>query len=294
MARQTVQRTAQERLSSTFAALADPTRRALLDRLRTGPATVGELAAPLPMTLAAVSKHLGVLESAGLVARGRAGQYRPARLEAAPLADAAAWLDEYAELWRGSLEALGRLVDRPAASASPERAPDVTPDVTPEPVITERTDPMADTFTVEYEFAAPPTRVWAAWTTPALFSVWFGTEAVIVPIERIVLDVRVGGALRATMILPDGSEKDWEGEFTTVEPPTRLAFTLTDVPGTDPGPPVVVDLAPTSDGGTRLALRQSSHHFDDDGIAAVTAGYLAFFEAMARALDADSAGAVGR
>jgi DNA-binding transcriptional ArsR family regulator len=81
-----------ERLSRTFAALADPTRRAILGRLRRGEATLGELAAPIPMSLQGVSRHLQVLEHAGLVRRTRVAQQRPARLVAAPLADAAAWL----------------------------------------------------------------------------------------------------------------------------------------------------------------------------------------------------------
>lgn len=93
-------------LSRTFAALADPTRRAILARLGAGEATVGELAAPFDMTFAAVSKHLKVLESAGLVSRGRDAQYRPATLDARPLAAASAWIGDYARFWEDSLGAL--------------------------------------------------------------------------------------------------------------------------------------------------------------------------------------------
>jgi DNA-binding transcriptional ArsR family regulator len=82
-------------LSITFAALADPTRRAMLTRLAEGEATVNELAAPHAMTLPAVSRHLKVLERAGLVVKGRAGQWRPCRLDAAPLAEADAWMAPY-------------------------------------------------------------------------------------------------------------------------------------------------------------------------------------------------------
>ena len=98
-------------LSRTFAALADPTRRAMLARLAQGPATVGELAEPFDMSFAAVSKHLRVLESAGLVTRGRDAQYRPATLNAHPLQDASAWLGDYRVFWAESFDALGALLD---------------------------------------------------------------------------------------------------------------------------------------------------------------------------------------
>jgi DNA-binding transcriptional ArsR family regulator len=97
-----------DRLSSTFAALADPTRRSILARLAEGEASVTELAEPLPMSWQAVSKHLGVLERAGLIERGRTAQLRPARLHAAPLRDAVEWLEGYREFWEGSFEALDR------------------------------------------------------------------------------------------------------------------------------------------------------------------------------------------
>src|SRR5262249_51461645 len=97
-----------DQLSSTFAALADPTRRAILARLATGEATVTELAAPFAMSLPAVSKHLKVLERAGLIARGRAAQWRPCRLDPTPLRDAAAWMEPYRRFWA---ESYGRLDD---------------------------------------------------------------------------------------------------------------------------------------------------------------------------------------
>jgi DNA-binding transcriptional ArsR family regulator len=96
-----------DRLSATFAALADPTRRAILTRLALGEASVGELAEPFEMSLPAVSKHLKVLERAGLIARGREAQWRPARLEAGPLRDAADWIEHYRRFWEQSLDRLG-------------------------------------------------------------------------------------------------------------------------------------------------------------------------------------------
>ncbi len=93
-------------LSATFSALADPTRRAILARLATGEATVTELAEPFEISMPAVSKHLKVLEQGGLVSRGREAQWRPRRLEAAPLKDAQEWLDRYQLFWGGQLDRL--------------------------------------------------------------------------------------------------------------------------------------------------------------------------------------------
>jgi DNA-binding transcriptional ArsR family regulator len=97
---------ATDQLTETFAALADPTRRAILARLAEGDATVSELAEPFPITLQAVSKHLKVLEGAGLITRGRSAQLRPSRLEAAPLKDAADWLEHYRRFWMSSFDRL--------------------------------------------------------------------------------------------------------------------------------------------------------------------------------------------
>jgi DNA-binding transcriptional ArsR family regulator len=90
---------ASDQLSTTFAALADPTRRAILARLSTGEASVTELAEPFEMSMPAISKHLKVLERAGLIARGREAQWRPCRLEAAPLKDVAEWVKRYQRFW---------------------------------------------------------------------------------------------------------------------------------------------------------------------------------------------------
>jgi DNA-binding transcriptional ArsR family regulator len=95
-----------DQLSRTFAALADPTRREILARLAEGEATVTELAEPLPITWQAVSKHLSVLERAGLIERGRVAQLRPSRLHAAPLEEAVQWLERYRTFWDGSFDRL--------------------------------------------------------------------------------------------------------------------------------------------------------------------------------------------
>lgn len=100
-----------EPLDATFAALADPTRRAILTRLASGEATVSELAQPFNMSQPAISKHLAVLERAGLISQGRDAQRRPRRLEAKPLAGASIWLDGYRRFWEDSFQSLDDLLE---------------------------------------------------------------------------------------------------------------------------------------------------------------------------------------
>ena len=102
-----------DHLSITFAALADPTRRAILARLAAGEASVSELAAPFNMTLPGVSKHLKVLRRAGLIEQGREAQWRPCRLEAGPLRDAAEWIEEYRRFWEESFDRLDDYLREP-------------------------------------------------------------------------------------------------------------------------------------------------------------------------------------
>jgi DNA-binding transcriptional ArsR family regulator len=99
---------ATDQLSTTFAALADPTRRAILARLADGEATVNELARPFPISVQAVSKHLRVLEHAGLIERGRTAQLRPSRLRGVALKEAADWLDDYRGFWEAGFDRLDR------------------------------------------------------------------------------------------------------------------------------------------------------------------------------------------
>jgi DNA-binding transcriptional ArsR family regulator len=106
-----------DELTSTFAALADPTRRAILERLAKGEATVNELAEPFPISVQAVSKHLKVLERAGLITRGRSAQLRPSRLEGAPLKEAVEWLATYRRFWQGSFDRLDERVRGSAKGA---------------------------------------------------------------------------------------------------------------------------------------------------------------------------------
>jgi DNA-binding transcriptional ArsR family regulator len=110
-----------QQLDATFAALADPTRRAILARLASGEASVMELAKPFAMSQPAISKHLKVLERAGLISRGRDAQRRPRRIEARPLADASEWLERYRELWESSFQRLDALLDEMKAQKKNKR-----------------------------------------------------------------------------------------------------------------------------------------------------------------------------
>jgi DNA-binding transcriptional ArsR family regulator len=110
-----------DRLSATFSALADPTRRAILARLALGETSVSELAEPFDMSLPAISKHLKVLERAGMVARGRAAQWRPCRLEAGPMKEATQWLEHYRRFWEQSFDRLEDYLRQLKAGEKAER-----------------------------------------------------------------------------------------------------------------------------------------------------------------------------
>src|SRR5262249_36708474 len=118
----------EQRLNATFAALADPTRRAILARLATGAASVTELARPFAMSQPAVSKHLRVLERAGLISRGRDAQRRPCRIVGKPLAEANGWLEGYRRIWEGSFRRLDALLDELQARAKKRGHPNARGD----------------------------------------------------------------------------------------------------------------------------------------------------------------------
>ena len=116
------------RLDATFAALADPTRRAILSRLATGEASVMELAKPFSMSQPAISKHLRVLERAGLISRGRDAQRRPCRIEARPLAEANAWLENYRKIWEENFQRLDVLLEEMKSQEKKRRSAKPTGD----------------------------------------------------------------------------------------------------------------------------------------------------------------------
>ena len=119
--------TSSDTLNQAFAALADPTRRAIVARLASGEATVNELAAPFNMTQPSISKHLKVLERAGLISRGRAAQTRPCRLEAAPLRQVANWMALYRDIWETSFDRLDTLLQSTAPPPLPTALPPSIP-----------------------------------------------------------------------------------------------------------------------------------------------------------------------
>jgi uncharacterized protein YndB with AHSA1/START domain len=143
---------------------------------------------------------------------------------------------------------------------------------------------MADYFTITRELTAPRELVFDAITKPEHFAVWFGTAAVEVPQDSLTMDVRVGGAFRAVMLLPDGNRIDWAGEYVEVDPPSHLAMTLTDNPDAYAGLPVLFDLEDI-DGGTRLTISQDRADFSDEQVAATIAGYNAFVDEIANELE---------
>ena len=138
---------------------------------------------------------------------------------------------------------------------------------------------MNDGFTVTRVLNAPRELVWAAWTTPEHFARWWGTEAIEVPLDTVVMDVRPVGAIAATMVFPDGNRMEWHGEYKLVDRPSRLEYWLSDgapYAGLDP---VVVTFTEV-DGGTELSLFQPRYGFTDEQMEATAAGYNAFFDAI--------------
>ncbi len=140
---------------------------------------------------------------------------------------------------------------------------------------------MTDKIVVTRLFAATPELVFAAWTVPEHFAEWFGTSDVLV--DSVTMDVRVGGAWTATMHLPDGNQIDWAGEYTEVDPPSRLAFTMTDTPADDAREPVLIEISAVDD-GSRMTLFQAAEDFGDEQIAATVAGYHLFFDDLEKVL----------
>jgi uncharacterized protein YndB with AHSA1/START domain len=138
---------------------------------------------------------------------------------------------------------------------------------------------MTDGFTVTRIIKAPRELVWDAWTLPEHFSKWFGTEAVEVPLDSLVMDVRAGGALKAVMLLPDGNRIDWFGEYKLVDKPSRIEYWLSDgapIEGLDP----VVTTFTEVEGGTEVSLFQPRYGFTDEQMEATAAGYNQFFDAL--------------
>jgi uncharacterized protein YndB with AHSA1/START domain len=142
---------------------------------------------------------------------------------------------------------------------------------------------MADGIVVTRTFTAPRDRVFAAWTTPEQFSVWFGTSSIDVPLESVEMDVRVGGAWKADMHLPEGHVIHWVGEYTVVDPPAHLVMTITDNPDDPAREPLSVDFDEV-DGTTIITMRQAATGFSEAQIEQTVIGYNAFFDDMEKLL----------
>jgi uncharacterized protein YndB with AHSA1/START domain len=142
---------------------------------------------------------------------------------------------------------------------------------------------MTDAIVITRVFAAPPELVWAAWTTPEQFAVWFGGDQADVPLDSVSMDVRSGGTWSARMRLPDGGVMDWTGEYVEVEPPAHLALTMTDDASRPAREPIDVRLEETA-GGTRMTMSQSGEHLVPEQIEATRAGWNGFFDVLERIL----------
>ena len=202
-----------DRLSATFAALADPTRRAILARLLRGEASVIELAEPFKMSLPAISKHLKVLERAGLITRTRDAQWRPCRLKAGPLKDVADWVEHYRDFWEQSFDRLDdylREVKAKEKRHGRKRDSSVTKSAERGLVITR-------------VFDAPRELVWRAWTEPAHAMRWWGPKGFTAPVIKI--DLRVGGKYLYCMRSPDGKDYWSTGVYREIVPMERLVMT---------------------------------------------------------------------
>ena len=143
---------------------------------------------------------------------------------------------------------------------------------------------MPNELRITRTFSSGREQVYAVWTQPELFSVWFGTDAVEVPLETVSMDVRVGGTWKALMQLPDGNTIEWTGEYTAVKPPEQLAFTMNDDPAAPAdSEPVTVVLTETG-AGTEMTLTQPCGDFTEEQVQQTVAGYNGFFDTMEKVL----------
>jgi uncharacterized protein YndB with AHSA1/START domain/DNA-binding transcriptional ArsR family regulator len=258
-------------LSLTFGALADPTRRAMLARLARGAATVNELAEPFDVTLQAVSKHLKVLERAGLVSRGRDGQARPAELRGRPLEDVSTWLQEYREFWEEAFDRLQQHLDR-----SDSKGATMTHDTPTAETAAERV------LSITRRFAASPEVLWRAWTEPEQIAQWWGPRGFTTPLESIVSDPRDGGTFNLTMVDDaTGEEHPIVGEYAAVIEFERL-LVRSSIPGADVS--TLVTFTDLGNGTTEVWVRSTGLP-NDEILAAATAGWGSQLGRLAELID---------
>lgn len=212
-------------LDEVFRALAHPTRRDMLQRLRAGERSVSELGAPYAMSLEAASKHVRVLERADLVRRTVRGRRHLCRLHPQPLAELRAWLDHYQRFWDQRLEALE------AALRS---------DQGEEPTMTDEDL----TVSVSRELDVTPERAFDAWLDPGMVEHWFAPG--LGPMTRVEIDARVGGAFHLDQRRGEEVARHW-GRYLEIDRPRRLAFTWS-VDGADGEDVVTIDIEPLERG----------------------------------------------
>jgi uncharacterized protein YndB with AHSA1/START domain/DNA-binding transcriptional ArsR family regulator len=195
-------------LDLVFAALSDPTRRAILSRLAQGEATVNELVAPFALRQPTISKHLKVLEGAGLVTRGRQAQFRPVRLNPEPLAGAAQWLGGYRRFWEESLDQLG----------------DYAKELQHKESVMNARDSLAELeLIVIRDFDVPAPFLFEAYSKPEHLKRWFGPKGY--PLTLCEVDFRVGGRYRFAMTGPDGIQNTpFGGEYLEIVPNKKIVF----------------------------------------------------------------------
>jgi len=194
-------------LDELFAALSDPIRRGIVAQLTQGPASVTRLGAPFDVSAPAISKHLGVLERCGLIARWKSGRVHYCRLLGDPLAHAGDWIDRHREFWANQLDALEEYLDREGRDM--------------------RSVPLPGGgigIQIQKRYRAPPERVFRALTQPAVLREWWCPPGWVA--GEIALDLRVGGAYRIAMTrVSDRQQVAVSGRFLEVQPPERLVYT---------------------------------------------------------------------
>ena len=229
-------------LTETFSALADPTRRAIIARLATGEATVGELARPFDISGPAISRHLRVLEQAQLIERKVQAKWRVCSLRRDRLAQAQAWIEETREFWLKGFDRLEALLEIQDADAKPGEGNAMT---------------VAPLVLVRH-FKAPPERIFAAFTEKALMQSWYGPEPMTVP--HCEVDARVGGKYRIEMHAASGSVHIVTGEFKEIVAPERLVFSWGWLNGAGRNPETLVTLT------FKTARRRHRADFGTDGL----------------------------
>jgi uncharacterized protein YndB with AHSA1/START domain len=142
------------------------------------------------------------------------------------------------------------------------------------------------TLTIKRIFAAPIEQVYAAWTEPAHFAQWYGGKDATVPLETLSMDVRKGGKWHAVMHLPNDLTMDWSGEYTEVDPPTRLAFTMTDDPTTSAVEPIMLEFAAVDSGTEMTLVQHGTEDFSEEMYQMTIAGYGQYFDALEKSLRA--------